>query len=252
MQVIGRKQALESGLKHFFTGEPCTNGHQSPRHVRDGSCLECRRERRAMQRAADLEADRARGRLYDAKRRETETFKERKKAYRSKPEVLAMERERSRQRKSWLTERERKWRRLYQKSETYRAFKRRYVMERIESDPQFALMHKLRARVRVFLRRSGSAKSGSVSELIGCDAPALRAHIESQFLPDMTWDNWSVSGWHVDHIRPLSSFDLTDPMQLAAACHYTNLRPMWAVDNIKKGAKITDGVLRANIRGGGR
>jgi hypothetical protein len=58
----------------------------------------------------------------------------------------------------------------------------------------------------------------------------------------MSWDNYGVNGWHVDHIRPLSSFYLTDNNQLEIACHYTNMQPLWGKDNIKKGAKY-DGTI---------
>jgi hypothetical protein len=51
----------------------------------------------------------------------------------------------------------------------------------------------------------------------------------------MSWDNWTTDGWHIDHIKPLASFDLTDRQQLLLACHYTNLQPLWAIDNLSKG-----------------
>ena len=54
----------------------------------------------------------------------------------------------------------------------------------------------------------------------------------------MTWDNYGYYGWHIDHITPLASFDLTNRQQLLEACHYTNLQPMWAKDNMTKSDKI--------------
>jgi HNH endonuclease. len=53
----------------------------------------------------------------------------------------------------------------------------------------------------------------------------------------MSWDNYGRDGWHIDHIRPCASFDLTDPEQQRQCFHYTNLQPLWAADNIRKGAK---------------
>lgn len=50
----------------------------------------------------------------------------------------------------------------------------------------------------------------------------------------MTWENWSLNGWHIDHIRPVSSFDLSDHAQVKECFHYSNLQPLWAIDNLKK------------------
>jgi hypothetical protein len=63
------------------------------------------------------------------------------------------------------------------------------------------------------------------------------AHLESKFLPGMTWENRGVKPgqWSIDHIKPLSAFNLTDRMQLLEACHYTNLQPLWHSDNVRKG-----------------
>lgn len=98
----------------------------------------------------------------------------------------------------------------------------------------------MRNRLRSCLRRKNITESAAatVQAALGCSVDALRRHLEEQFPPGMTWDNWSKYGWHIDHIRPLAAFDLTDPFQLAAACHFSNLQPLWAIDNIKKGCRI--------------
>lgn len=62
-------------------------------------------------------------------------------------------------------------------------------------------------------------------------------YIESKFEEGMNWNNWSHKGWHIDHIKPLSSFDLSKREEFLKACNYTNLQPLWAVDNFKKSNK---------------
>ncbi len=76
-----------------------------------------------------------------------------------------------------------------------------------------------------------------IPRLKGCSVGFLKEYLEKQFSPGMSWNNWSRDGWHIDHIRPLKSFDLTDREQVKQACHYTNLRPAWAKDNLSKGAR---------------
>jgi hypothetical protein len=85
-------------------------------------------------------------------------------------------------------------------------------------------------------RRVTSASK--IVRLLGCEWLEFIAHIESQFQPGMTWENHGVRGWHFDHIKPLSSFDLTNDEELRKACHYTNVQPLWAADNIRKAGKI--------------
>ena len=74
------------------------------------------------------------------------------------------------------------------------------------------------------------------SKRLGCNGATLRAHIEAQFLPGMTWENYGRRGdqWQLDHIIPLADFDLHDPTQAAMASHYTNVRPLWSQDNWRK------------------
>lgn len=81
-------------------------------------------------------------------------------------------------------------------------------------------------------------KHQSTFELLGCTLEELYAHIEAQFLPGMSWGNYGHDTWHIDHIKPCASFDLTDPEQQRVCFHYTNLQPLWAIDNIRKGAKL--------------
>jgi hypothetical protein len=85
------------------------------------------------------------------------------------------------------------------------------------------------------IKRGGSR---SISSLTGCTANQLKRHLESGFKRGMTWDNHGTY-WHVDHILPVASFDHTDPKQVAQCWHWTNLRPLDAKTNIRKGDRIT-------------
>lgn len=79
-------------------------------------------------------------------------------------------------------------------------------------------------------------KAMPTMQLVGCTVAQLRAHLERQFKPGMTWDN--LGAWHIDHIKPCASFDLSDPDQQRACFHYTNLQPLWARENLSKSDRI--------------
>lgn len=106
--------------------------------------------------------------------------------------------------------------------------------KRRATDPQFRIACLLRGRLSAALRNK--QKRGSAVELLGCTIPELVTHLEEQFTDGMSWE--SQGAWHIDHILPLSSFDLEDLEQLKIACHYTNLQPLWASDNCSKGSKV--------------
>ena len=78
-------------------------------------------------------------------------------------------------------------------------------------------------------------KHSKTIELIGCDLKTVMDHIASQFTSGMCWSNHGE--WHIDHIRPCASFDLTDPKQQKKCFHWTNLQPLWAKDNLYKHTK---------------
>jgi hypothetical protein len=117
-------------------------------------------------------------------------------------------------------------------------------LRRLHKDNKFTgkTQRKLAAWVREhttgLLRRPSKHKS--ILKYIGCTIQEFKVHLQSKFLPGMTWHNRGFYGWHIDHIIPLSNFDLSDESYLAAACHYTNLQPLWAVDNGRKGAKVLE------------
>ena len=107
-----------------------------------------------------------------------------------------------------------------------------YRKSKRDSDP----LIKIRTNLRTRLNRAIAAqyKKGSAVRDLGCSIAELKTRLESQWLPGMSWANYGRGGWHIDHIRPLSLFDLTEREQVLVACHYTNLQPLWAADNIIK------------------
>lgn len=129
-------------------------------------------------------------------------------------------------------------RKCYEKHrDKIRDFNREYIKRRRRENPQVRLADRLRAAVYRGLKGQTKGKGFSALDLLGCSISHLKSHIESMFVDGMSWDNWSKDGWHIDHIVPLASFDLTDEAQRRAALHYTNLRPLWAKDNLSKGAR---------------
>lgn len=91
-------------------------------------------------------------------------------------------------------------------------------------DPHYRLTHNLRSRLYDFLK--GKIKHKRTLELTGCSKDELVVHLENQFLPGMTWDNYGHK-WVVDHIVPLCSVNIENKEELEKACHFSNLRPIW-------------------------
>lgn len=96
-------------------------------------------------------------------------------------------------------------------------------------------VNRIKSNLRKRLRRYLNCRSltGPIPG-IGCSSLELRRHIENQFQPGMTWENYGHKTWHIDHIKPISKFDLTNKEELLKINHYTNLQPLWAGENYKK------------------
>ncbi len=90
----------------------------------------------------------------------------------------------------------------------------------------------LSTRINELLKTVNSRKSSSSRKLLGCSVEFFKEYIESKFTKGMTWENRGIYGWHLDHINPCSSFDLTDPEQQKICFHYTNYQPLWSTTEI--------------------
>lgn len=112
-----------------------------------------------------------------------------------------------------------------------------YYREKHRTDIHYRLARNLRNRLNMALKRS--SRSGSAVRDLGCTIVELKFYLEGKFQDRMTWENWGMNGWVIDHEVPLSFFDLTNREQFLKACHYSNLQPMWVKENVSKGAKLT-------------
>jgi hypothetical protein len=263
---ISRKEALSNGIRCYFEGKPCKRGHIDLRRV-DGGCVSCSIERKSAQRAKVakpkrqgpsiiaygpfLTSSQARARglksfytlpCFDSGHccgqrvnggciecanrlsrnwQAANPYKAREAATRYRASDKA-----AKARNRWHIDNKDKLR------EQWSAKEIRYRKEKNNR----ALASAIGCRIRAVLKNN--AKSSATLILTGCETwHELRAHIERRWLPGMSWSNWSREGWHIDHIRPCSSFDLSDPEQQRQCFHYTNLQPLWAKDNLSKAGK---------------
>ena len=178
--------------------------------------------------------------------------------YRREWYALNVEKERQRQRDKYLKYKDRilekakkqrtlnpSYRREYEQNwrennrERYLELTRDWLRRRKASDPVYKLHCRLRSGLYDCL--SGRKKNRHTAEYLGCSIEELRTYLEAQFSPGMSWDNYGK--WHIDHIRPLHSFDFGSPAgkglerRLHEAWNFSNLRPLWASENIAKGSK---------------
>ena len=109
-----------------------------------------------------------------------------------------------------------------------------YLKERKKTDVQFRIACNLRTRIGNAMR--GGPKSTSAIRHLGCSLTEFRTHLEVQFKEGMSWDNYGAV-WEIDHIRPLANYDLTNPEIAQSLCHYTNLQPLFRLDNKRKSNK---------------
>lgn len=125
----------------------------------------------------------------------------------------------------------------HRSSFTYKDNKNKKAKARYHSDENYKIEKILRASVLQALRlHKEGRKANVIKSLIGCSIEALVTRLKSQFKPGMSWANHGQ--WHIDHKKPCKSFNLLDPKQQLQCFHYSNLQPLWAIENIKKGNRV--------------
>ena len=134
----------------------------------------------------------------------------------------------------------REQRNAYYKENKDQILKARRIARRLrrKTDPTFKLEENLRARTNIAIKNN--SKSESTFELLGSTVEHARKHLESQFTKGMSWKTYGLYGWHIDHIIPCDSFDLSIKEHRLQCFHFTNLQPLWAKDNLSKSNKLPD------------
>jgi hypothetical protein len=205
----------------------CRNGHLGPKN-KFGRCVECQRagSRRYHDRNKERRNAESRDYLPGWRKKNGAKIQSDNAAWRDA--------NKERHVKNAVEWRRRNWKRIY--------------AERL-ADPQKRLRGSLSSAICIQLRAGGTKKETTVTKLIGCTIPEFMAHIERQWTRGMSWKNWGRKGrcWQLDHRKPVSSFDLTDPIQRAACFHYTNYQPLWMPENLRKSAK--DPIAHARAEG---
>ena len=208
--LLSRSEAVSRGLKHYFTGKPCLNGHISQRLASSCSCVQCSTEK---QRSESL---RAYKRSYYQKNAEIIRQRASERYQVNRKEKIAYA----------VDYRKRNLPKVLARLKTWRK-------SRFSEKPWLILHARLKSGLSHALRNVNSVKKNTTTNAIGCSFEELKIHIEKQFVKGMSWENRKL--WHIDHIVPISK--AKTEKEVLDLYHFTNLRPMWASENIKKSNK---------------
>lgn len=122
--------------------------------------------------------------------------------------------------------------------ERYRLNKEKHALKerKRRENIQYKIKSNVSRRIRSYFKKwKFNLKT---TDILGCSAEFFKNYIESKFKDGMSWNNYGMYGWHLDHIKPCVCFDLTDEKQLRECFHYSNFQPLWASENISKGSQF--------------
>lgn len=207
-KIVSRSEALSLGLKKYFTGNNCKNGHVSERYTIHRSCIGCLQEKASSENAK-------------------EWMRRHNKMRRQLPEYLETERnirngDSSKKRKL-----------AYNKKPGMKEWRRQYEKARKASDPVFLMRRNVAGLISGRIKNKGYTKKSTAGTILGCGWIDFKSHIEKQFTKDMNWSNYGQ--WEIDHIIPISSAKTY--YEVLKLNHFTNLRPLCAKANRAKSDK---------------
>jgi hypothetical protein len=184
---------------------------------------------------ASKEIEKEYHRKYREKNRDRVNEKQRKHYQENKENIAKSQKEYRERNKEKIAKMKKDY--IENNKEKHNEYRKSLYYRKMKTHPFFKLKKCLRQRVYVLLK--GGLKSKKTMELLGCSLENFKKHIESKFQEGMTWENHGLKGWHIDHIIPCASFDLTKEEEQKRCFHYSNLQPLWWIDNIKKSDKIS-------------
>lgn len=218
--VLPRIIAKERGIPRYFTGSPCSHGHTSSRYTNSKICCGCTERRNAIKHAKHKDSQNQRRRLRYA---ENEAARNKIRADAKKYYLEKNDQAKAARKRYYEEHRPRMV-----------SLQVAYAKTRSAIDPLYRMRSRLRTLVKSALKRKAIRASKRTTELLGCSIETALQHLEHKFAPGMSWQNHGE--WHIDHIAPLASAKTEN--DLYRLCHYTNLQPLWAKENLVKGARI--------------
>lgn len=209
------------GARHYFTGKSCKNGHVANRLTSNGTCVECVTEAMRARRSRDAYKERERALANERRRINPGPPRDRENAWRSRNHDKIRDAERARYAANIDVERAKAREREAKKRSTGRG--------KLDSNMSRGVRKSL---------QSGRKGGRSWESLVGYSVGDLKEHLEKQFTQGMTWANYGE--WHIDHRVPLSvhNYETPDDIDFQKAWCLSNLQPMWALNNLSKGAKL--------------
>ncbi len=227
MVKVCTKCKVEKELTDFYKDKSKKDGLRR-------ECKSCRKERNKEYHQANKERIKERRKEYF--KEYWQANKERAKEYRqaNKEKINKRHKEYYQANKEKRKERDKEY---YQANkERISESRKKYQRERKKTDPLFKMCGNLRTRTWKAFKNKGYSKNTKTQKMLGIDWEVAKQHIERQFTKGMNWNNYGE--WHIDHIIPLSSASTSE--RLKELCHYTNLQPLWAEDNLSKKDKIIE------------
>jgi len=189
----------------------------APKYRRNG-CNDCRREKDRIRR----ETEGYNPRVLD-KRTKEEKIERLNKWKENNPEKVKSSQ------KKWR-EKQNEYSKLWKENNPEKVKENR---KKYRTNPKTKLTESVRRRIKKYMLIKNITKRNKTFEIVGCSPDELKNYLEGLFVDVMSWDNYGLYGWHIDHKIPLSSANTEE--ELLSLCHFTNLQPMWAQDNLKKG-----------------